>query len=247
MRLSNRSERAARLRSGAVALAFVLAACSSDSAGPDSEPPVRNSSPPASVEAPESTTTTSTTSTTTDSPLVIDTVLTESSESVPDTTVTDPIPAPTSAMFDPVTPSGEAEQAALANLAAIKTCAQELPSCDIDSLTRFSALDYKAGNVELISGFNTAGYEVRNPDDYFFQVLDLELSEDGTEAVVLACIRDGSQLVAPATDSAPERIIDGGNVSRKDKYLVRRLGDVWLVTARDPIEREAGIDGGFCE
>ena len=248
--------RGVRLAATVAVAACVLAACSaSDDASPSSTAPVSESSSSEQVEEPETTsstssTTTSSTTTSTTIPLpVVDTIPSSvDSEPQSDTTIApEPPPVPTNTMFDPTTPEGVVEQATLSNLAAIQTCARELPNCDVEAATQFSALEYKDGNVALLTEFNDARYEVRNAEGYLFQVEGIEFSDDGSEALVFTCIRDGSQLVAPATDTSPEEVIDEGNVSRKDRYLLRRLGDVWFVTARDPIGREAGTEGDFCQ
>lgn len=244
------SGRAARLVSGVVSLVFVLAACSSSDAGPAPEPPVTDSSPPETAEAPESTTTsttsTSTISTTTEPRPVVDTEASESSEPAPDTTVSE-LPAPTSTMFDPSTPSGEVEQATLANLVSFFECAMELPDCDAVATMRFAALEFRDANIALIERTNAAGHEIRNGQDYTAAVESIEFGDDGLEAIVTTCVWDGTQVVSPATDSAEETVIDAGNVSRRDLYLVRLLGDSWLVTAKETGERAEGRESNLCD
>ncbi len=150
-------------------------------------------------------------------------------------------------MFDPASPEGAVEQVALADLAAFVVCLEQLPKCDVDALTRYSALEYAAGNVRLASEWNEAGYKARGLDDYNYRVDGIaEFSEDGTEAVILLCLWGGTQLYAPATDTTPEVIIDGEYESSKERVLVRRLGDSWFVTASDFDETVVGETNNLC-
>ena len=235
-------------------LASLLAACSSSSADPAAETSLAPEPTPDSVEEPETTTTSTTTTsttiapttTTTDPPPVVDTVETETSEPAPETTVGEPVPEPTNTTFDPATLEGEVEQAVLANLTAFVTCLDELPSCDVQKATANALFEYADGNVELMNEWNAAGYEARDTADYNFRVDELELFVDDTEALVEVCVWGGTQLVSPATDTSPEVVVDGDYTSAVNRYLVRRIGDGWFVTANDPLESSVGADQNIC-
>jgi hypothetical protein len=251
----NRSQRGVRLTAAVAAAACVLAACSaSDDASLSSTSLVSEPSSSEVVEEPETTsstssTTTPNTTTSTIIPLpVVDTVPSSvDSEPQSDTTIApDPPPVPTNTLFDPTTPSGEVEQATVSNLIAFSDCLAQLPNCDPQAATRFAALEHAADNISAIEGWNENGLEIRDVDSWVFVVEGVEFSDDGIEAIASTCSFDGSQLVVPATDTSAEEIFDAGNVSSRSKYLVARIGEAWVVTARESVERIDGSVEGYC-
>jgi len=235
-------------------LASLLAACSSSSADPAAETSLAPEPTPDSVEEPETTTTSTTTTsttiapttTTTDPPPVVDTVATEASESAPETTVGEPVPEPTNTTFDPATLEGEVEQAVLADQAAFVVCLEELPSCDVDKATANAFLDYGDGNKRLINEWNDAGYVARDTETYLYRVDEIELFVEDTEALVMLCVSNGVQQVLPGVDSSPETIVSDEFTSTINRFLVRRIGDQWLVTANDPLESATGEAANLC-
>jgi len=110
----------------------------------------------------------------------------------------------------------------------------------------FAALEYAADNTAAIVGWNADGVELRQPESVEFSVQAVEFGEVAAEAIAFACLLDGSQLVIPSTDTSPEQIVDAGNVSIRSKYLVVRIGESWLVTAREEVESVPGLVEGFC-
>ena len=254
------SRRPFRYTAALMAAASLMAACSgSGSESSSSDVPVTE--PPTTTEVVEelettttSTTTTTTTSTTTTSTTtlpepVIETVpSTEDTEPPSETTEAPETPAPSNTIFDPETIEGEVEQVALANYLAFAECLSELPACDSEKATRFAALENKANNIELIEGWNSEGIEIRDIDTWVLAVESIvEFSDDRLEAVVATCSYDGSALVKPATDTAPEEIIGTSDVSTKSKLLLLKIGEAWFVVARERVETVPGQPDGFCQ
>ena len=239
-----------------ITAAFAFVSCSaSDSTTPASETPSETSPSTTSQASVETTTTSDPTTTTTSAPTststepapVVDTVPpTDSTEPPPETTALPTTVGPNNTIFDPNTLEGEVEQATLANLDAFVGCLDELPDCDVANATRFSALEYADGNVDLLTDWVEAGFETRNINDYNFRVDSVEVFEEVAEALVEVCIWGGTQLVAPATDVEPEQLIDGDYSSSRQRYLVRQLNGDWLVTANDVLETVVGREKNIC-
>jgi hypothetical protein len=97
-----------------------------------------------------------------------------------------------------------------------------MPSCDPSTLSVARAGSLLARNVARINEWNSAGYTVRNRDQFRYVVEKVELAPSGAQATALVCIADGSDLVKPgAGPGGADVIIDDSFTSGRESWDMR--------------------------
>lgn len=121
-------------------------------------------------------------------------------------------------------------------------CLTALPFCDPSTLEATRAGDLLARNVARVNEWNAAGYAVRDRDLFRFVVEDVDVAADGTAAIAIVCIADGSKLVLPAADG-DDVIIDDEFVSGREAWEMRLDPDgLWRAYAAPGVGATSGTD-----
>jgi hypothetical protein len=110
-------------------------------------------------------------------------------------------------------------------------CLLALPACDPATLEATRAGTILSVNTSRIEEWNSAGYEVRDRDQYRYVVESVDVEPTGESAVAIVCIADGSKLVLPAAGpGSTDVIVDGTFVSGRESWEMQIGADgVWRV------------------
>jgi hypothetical protein len=134
-----------------------------------------------------------------------------------------------------VAPRAKVETDVRASVAAAQSaysaCLVALPACDTSTLTRTRSGPILALNTARINEWNSAGYAVRNRDQFRFVVESVNVDVGLKRAIAIVCIADGSKLVRPGVGpGGADVIVDGTYVSGRSVWDVRLDGDgTWRV------------------
>lgn len=173
--------------------------------------------------------------TTTIAPSDTSTSTTSISTTVPPTTAVPTITEPPDAEH-------EVREALVRVFDDFSACLTALPFCDPASLEATRAGDLLDRNVSRIQEWNTAGYAVRDRDQFRFVIEDVEVTSAGTAAIAVVCIADGSKLVLPV-EGGQDVIIDDEFVSGREAWEMRLDSDgVWRAYGAPGIGETSGTD-----
>lgn len=122
------------------------------------------------------------------------------------------------------------------------TCLLDLPFCDPSSLEATRAGELLERNMARVQEWNTAGYAVRDRDQFRFVIEEVEVTSAGTAAIAVVCIADGSKLVLPVEDG-PDVIIDDEFMSGREAWEMRLDPDgAWRAYGAPGIGETSGTD-----
>ena len=101
-------------------------------------------------------------------------------------------------------------------------CLIAMPQCDLSTLAVARAGPLLVRNVARIQEWNSAGYTVRNRDQFRYVVELVAIKPDGVSASAVVCIADGSDLVHPgAGPGGADVIIDDAYTSGRSAWDMR--------------------------
>ena len=165
---------------------------------------------------------------------------TSTSTTVPPTTAAPTTAAPPTT--EPPDAEDEVREALVRVFDDFSACLIALPFCDPSSLEGTRAGDLLARNAARIQEWITAGYAVRDRDQFRFVIEEVEVTSDGTAAIAVVCIADGSKLVLPVADG-PDVIIDDEFVSGREAWEMRLDPDGnWRAYGAPGVDETSGTD-----
>jgi hypothetical protein len=114
---------------------------------------------------------------------------------------------------------------------AYSACLIALPACDPSTLTSTRAGPILAVNTKRLNEWISAGYAVRDRDQFRFVIESVGVDAGLKRATATVCIADGSKLVRPgAGPDGADVIVDGSYVSGRSAWDMRLDSDgIWRV------------------
>jgi hypothetical protein len=194
----------------ALSLAVSVAACTSDT----SDSAATSASPSTAVVV------------TTDGSLPTTAATTSTSTTSAPTTL-----ASTTTVAPAVKVEADVRAAVAAAQSAYSACLLALPACDPSTLAATRSGPILSVNTTRINEWNSAGYAVRDRDQFRFVVESVIVDSGLTRASAIVCIADGSKLVRPgAGPGGADVIVDGTYVSGRSIWDMRLDVDgIWRV------------------